>query len=180
MIDFKKLLKEKARIQMDFGCGPNCQEGWIGIDRRKLPNVDIIQDLQDFPWKIPSNCCHLGLLSHVYEHIEPKHRLSLMDEFWRVMKLGGQLMIASPYATSMGAFQDPTHYTCPNEASFTYFDPNCELYNVYKPKPWRLIRNEYQVNGSLNVILVKIDRIKDAKDNKDTCSCSKKNKDCKK
>jgi len=154
----EKLFKEKSGVRIDFGCGNNCTKGWIGVDKRKLKGVDIIQDLQETPWlNIPSNCCILGLLSHVYEHIEPKYRLQVMDELWRVMKPGGQLFISAPYATSMGAFQDPTHYPAPNEATFQYFDKRFPLYKIYKPKPWNLIRNTWQLNGNIEAILEKPD-----------------------
>jgi len=174
----EKLFNEKAGVRIDFGCGANKQKGWIGVDKRKLKGVDIIQDLQETPWlDIPSNICITGVLCHVYEHIEPKHRFEVMDEIWRVMKVGGQLFISAPYATSMGAFQDPTHYPCPNEATFQYFDPRFPLYKIYKPKPWNLIRNSWQINGNIEVILEKKDENDHpSKKKKKTSKRSSKNK----
>ena len=149
----KNLFKKKAGICLDIGCGENKQRGWVGMDIRRLDGIDIVHDVQKFPWPIPSNCCFQILLSHLWEHIEPKYRIRLMDELWRIIKKDGQLLISAPYATSTGAFQDPTHYTCPNEATFTYFDPDFPLYNVYKPKAWKLVRNNFQLNGNMEVIL---------------------------
>lgn len=147
---------------MDIGCGEAKQPNWTGMDRRKLKGVDIIHDAQDFPYPLKDDSCFQVLLSHLWEHIEPKYRIDLMNEIWRIMMPEGQLLISVPYYCSMGACQDPTHYTCPNEATFTYFDPNCSLYNVYKPKPWKLVQNNYQMNGNMEIILEKrkIDKIK--------------------
>ncbi len=149
----KGLLKNKAGIRLDIGCGENKQPNFIGLDIRPVKGVDIVHDAQDFPYPIPDSCCLQVLLSHLWEHIEPKNRVKLMDEIWRIMKPDGQLLISTPYYLSFGAYQDPTHYPCPNEATFTYFDPKYPLYQVYKPKPWKLMRNDYSLNGNLEVIL---------------------------
>lgn len=149
----KQLFEKSKGIKLDVGCSSNKQRGWVGMDIRKCKGVDIIHDVQEFPWPIPSNSCFTVLMSHLYEHIEPKNRIKLIDEVWRVLKPGGQLLLSAPYATSTGAFQDPTHYPCPNEATFTYFDPQYPLYNVYKPKPWTLVRNNYCMNGNIEVIM---------------------------
>ena len=149
----KKLFKSKLGIKLDIGCGDAKQANFVGMDRRKLPGVDIVHDAQVFPYPIPKDSCFQILLSHLWEHIEPKYRIDLMDELWRIMKDKGQLMIASPYYQSLGALQDPTHYGCPTEATFSYFDPSYPLYQIYKPKPWHLAQNTYQYGGSVNVIL---------------------------
>ncbi len=140
-------------VRIDIGCGENKQPNWIGMDIRKIDGVDIVWDVQDIPYPIPDNSCFQILLSHLWEHIEPKYRIKMMDELWRIMKHEGQLLISVPYYLSFGACQDPTHYTCPNEATFTYFDSRYPMYNIYKPKPWKLKRNDYQLNGNLEVIL---------------------------
>jgi predicted SAM-dependent methyltransferase len=149
----KDIFKSKTGIHLDIGCGENKQPNFIGMDIRSVKGVDIVHDAQDFPYPIPDSCCLQVLLSHLWEHIEPKNRIKLMDEIWRVMKPDGQLLISVPYYLSFGAYQDPTHYPCPNEATFTYFDPKYPLYQIYKPKPWKLLRNDYTMNGNMEVIM---------------------------
>lgn len=149
----KKLFKTKSGIRLDIGCGDNRQPNFVGMDKRRLKGVDIVWDVQKVPYPIPAGSCFQVLMSHLWEHIEPKNRMKVMDEIWRIIKPGGQLLLAAPYATSIGAFQDPTHYPCPNEATFTYFDPQYPLYGIYKPKPWKLVRNNYQLNGNVEIIL---------------------------
>lgn len=155
----KDIFKDDMGILLDIGCGENKHKGWIGMDIRKVKGVDIIHNVQDFPWPIPDNIVFQALCSHLWEHIEPKYRLQFMDELWRIMKPDGQLLLSTPYYQSVGACQDPTHYTCPTEGTFTYFDPNYPLYGIYKPKPWKLVRNDYNWNGNLEAIL---EAIKDA------------------
>lgn len=67
-----KLLKDKARgIRVDIGCGANKIPGWIGLDYRAVPGVDIVCDLETFPWALPSECASVAAASHVLEHIVP-------------------------------------------------------------------------------------------------------------
>jgi hypothetical protein len=149
----QNLFKSKSGIRLDLGCSDHKQKGFVGLDIRKCNGVDIVWDVTKFPYPIPKDTCNLILMSHLWEHIEPKYRVTVMDELWRISRDTGQLMISCPYAGSFGASQDPTHYPCPNEATFTYFDPDYPLFRVYYPKPWKLVRNNYQMNGNLEVIL---------------------------
>ena len=149
----KRLLKSKQGIKLDIGCSDHKQQNFVGMDIRKVKGVDIVHDCTKFPYPLPANCCLQILMSHLYEHIEPKHRVTMLNELWRIAKPGGQLLLSSPYANSFGAAQDPTHYPCPNEATFTYFDPGYPLYRVYKPKPWKLISNNYSLTGCLEVVM---------------------------
>jgi SAM-dependent methyltransferase len=153
---YAKLFEKKRGIKLDLGCGSNKQGGYIGMDKRRLPTVDIVHDVRKIPYPIPDGACHTILMSHLWEHIPPDIKIEVMDELWRIMQVGGQLLISCPYATSFGANQDPTHYPCPNEATFTYWDPSKPLYAIYEPKPWRLDRNNWLTIGNMEVILTKI------------------------
>jgi SAM-dependent methyltransferase len=154
-----KLIEEHKSIKLDIGCGANKQKGFIGMDKRKLPGVDIVQDLEKFPYKdIPDDSCSTILGSHIIEHIKPWFTNSLFDELWRMMKVGGQLILSTPYAGSAGYWQDPTHCNGFNEATFQYYDPRFPLWNIYKPKPWHIEAGFpcWQANGNLEILLEKI------------------------
>jgi len=152
VVDIKKF-QHKIGMRLDLGCGESVQPNFVGMDKKAYPDVDIVHDAQDFPYPIPDNSCITILMSHLWEHIEPKYRMDLMEELWRIMKPNGQLLISVPYYLSIGANQDPTHYPCPNEITFTYFDPNYPMYNIYKPSPWKIIGNDYKMVGNLEVIM---------------------------
>lgn len=146
-------------IKLDIGCGGNKQKGFIGMDKRKLDGVDIVQNLEKFPYKdIPDGSCSTILGSHIIEHIKPEFTNALFDECWRMMKEGGQLVLSTPYAGSPGYWQDPTHCNGFNEATFQYYDPRFPLWNIYKPKPWHIESGFpcWQVNGNLEIMLEKI------------------------
>jgi len=161
--NIRELLKSKSGIKLDIGCGENKQgPDWIGIDVRKLPGVDIVWDLEKFPWPLPDESVVIAIASHVVEHIDPHGGtfLKFMDEVWRVLKPDCEFGIVTPYAGSPGYWQDPTHCNPCNENTWAYFDPleprfNGQLYKIYKPKPWRIKMNTWHSNGNLEVVLVK-------------------------
>lgn len=83
--------------------------------------------------------------------------INVMNELWRVMKVGGQFAFVVPYAESHGMYQDPTHINFINETTMGYFDPldPSMLYQFYQPKPWRIDRQYVQRTGLLEVMLSK-------------------------
>jgi len=196
---YNKIFKEKASVKLDIGCGENKQPGFIGVDFRKLPGVDVVQDLSLFPWaEIPSECADMVMASHLLEHIDPSPsdpRLSglidlllekrlvtkkeidtsvgeyrylggfvrFLDEVWRVLKYDGQLIAVFPYAGSHGFWQDPTHINPITHVTLAYFDPLAKdsdgnlynLYQIYRPKPFKIVKCFYDPNGFIEVALEK-------------------------
>ena len=156
----KKILKliEKNRqgIKLDIGAGANPQPGFVTMDIRPLKGIDIVHDAEIIPYPLPDECCSTILVSHLVEHICPKRFITVMDEWWRIMKPKGQLLISAPYGTSYGFLQDPSHCNFLVEASWTYFSPKKFLYCIYKPKPWDIEKNAWWETGNMEVILSKM------------------------
>lgn len=140
---------------IDLGSSDHKQPGFLGTDKRDVPNIDLKFDLEVIPWKLPSNCCDRMLISHVLEHVKPWLMIDLMDEIWRVMKPSSQLYIIYPHAMSHGFMQDPTHCNPMNETTLTYFDPEHKsgLYGVYRPKPWRITRLHWASIANVEAVL---------------------------
>lgn len=191
-----QILKSKRPgIKLDLGCGA-CKQGkdWIGMDIRQEPGVDIVHNLEQFPYPLPDNSCSMVLASHVLEHMTPnsvdprlaglidlliekkvlsakdvynkvgRHHvfgifMTMMDEIWRILEVGGQFAFVVPYAGSPGFFQDPTHVNNINEATPFYFDPEHQsgLWRIYKSKPWKIEVNIWNANGVLEVVMSKRD-----------------------
>ena len=152
-----KIPAEKKGIMLDIGCGANKQKGFVGMDARELDGVDIVHNLEDFPWPLEDNSCLTIVGSHIVEHIKPWCMLAFMNEIWRVMKTGGQLAFSLPYGWSYGYIQDPTHCNPCNEATWQYFDSDYPLYGIYFPKPWKIEKGfpVWQVNGNMEVVMRK-------------------------
>jgi len=136
-------LIKKQGIRLDIGGGNNPNPGFINIDILPLPKVDIVWDLEEFPWPLPDESVSVATASHVLEHINP-HKgvfIKFMNEIWRVMKPEGQFAFVVPHGESPGFIQDPTHCNPMNETTMHYFEPLSEtqLYQFYRPKPWKIV-----------------------------------------
>lgn len=163
-MDIVKLLEEKQGIRLDIGGGNNPNPGFVNIDILPLPKVDIVWDLETFPWPLPDDSCLTVTASHVLEHINP-HKgvfIAVMNEIWRVLKPGAQFAFVVPHGESPGFIQDPTHCNPMNETTMHYFDPDPEhktmgmaLYQFYRPKPWKIIMQAVNPMGNLEVLLEK-------------------------
>jgi predicted SAM-dependent methyltransferase len=126
------------------------------MDKRECPGVQILHDAEVFPWPLDDESCSVIVMSHLIEHIKPWLSIDLINECWRVLEIEGVLMIATPYATSFGYNQDPTHCNPWNEATPTYFVLGESLYEVYRPKPWKMESIAFHRNANLEVALRKI------------------------
>lgn len=157
------ILADAQGIRLDIGCGARKHgENWVGIDIRRLPGVDIVHNLEVFPWPLPDECVLVAICSHVVEHINPHGGVFMrfMDELWRVTKPGGEVLIAHPHGSSQGFLQDPTHCNAINETTWAYFDPfedraHGMLYEIYRPKPWRIKLLNWSPAANVEVALVK-------------------------
>lgn len=152
-----ELITKEQGIFLDLGCGDHKEKRAIGMDKRALPGIDIVHDIETFPWPLPDGVCYRILASHLFEHIKPWLMLELMDECWRVMKDHGQLLVVMPYPGSPRFYQDPTHIKAWNETTPLYFSCAHELWNIYKPKCWEIEKGfpQYHQIGDLHVIMNK-------------------------
>jgi len=69
---FERMSNEVGGVRCDLGCGFRKAAGFVGVDFRKGPGVDIVQDLSLFPWReIPDDVASIVMTSHLNEHINP-------------------------------------------------------------------------------------------------------------
>lgn len=168
----KEIVKRRQGIRLDIGGGGNPQQGFVNMDIRQLPAVDIVHDFNVHPWPLEDESVLVAIASHVLEHIpgcaidNGRTRwpwIEFMDDLWRVMKVGGQFTAAMPHGNSQGFLQDPTHVSAINQVRFYYFDPalhqadgtRITLYDIYQPKPWRLQYITWSPSANIEVIMAK-------------------------
>ena len=163
--NIKQLIKDKAQVNIQLGGGESCPRGFINVDMLDIPQVDVVHDLEKFPWPFPDECADMIVASNLVEHINP-HKgvfIDFMNEAWRIAKPKCKFLISTPFAGSYRYFQDPTHINPCNDGTFWYFDPiknNGELYNIYKPKPWKIKAEAWDLEATLEVMLIKRKEVK--------------------
>ena len=57
-------------VKLNIGCGRQILDGWINIDKYKLPGIDIICDVEEDALFFEPDSVDEFLLSHVIEHIK--------------------------------------------------------------------------------------------------------------
>lgn len=123
---------------VNLGAGYAREPGITTLDKRPLPGIDIVHDLENIPWPLPDESCELLWATHIIEHIKPWLTIDFFNEMWRILKPGGEVFISTPLAGSPEFWNDPTHCNGFTEHTFRYFDPTFTLYETYKPRPWQM------------------------------------------
>lgn len=110
----------KQLVKVDLGCGQRRQDGFIGVDKVPGEKVDIVHDLESYPWPFEDNSVDEVNCSHYIEHVVDI--VAFMDEMWRIMKPGAKAMIQAPYYSSVRSMQDPYHVRPISEMTFLYYN----------------------------------------------------------
>lgn len=104
---------------LDLGCGRNKVKGAIGVDRFPVEGVNVLIDLESYPYPFLSGSCDEIYARHVIEHLESVGRF--LDELYRMAKPGGRIVIHTPHYSYTGSWRDPTHRWHFSAYSFEYF-----------------------------------------------------------
>lgn len=119
---------------LEIGCGknpykPKEREKVVHLDKIKLPDVEIVWNLNKFPYPFKDNEFDVIIAKHVIEHLD--NIIKVMEELWKILKPNGLLKITVPYAKHTSAFQNPTHkhfFTC---FTFDYRDSEGYAKNLF-------------------------------------------------
>lgn len=118
-------------MRLDFGCGPNPQEGFEGVDVIPFEGkVTHVLNVGVDPWPWADNSIEEARASHFLEHLTNLEgrweRVHFFNELHRVLKPGKGCMITMPHWASIRHYGDPTHK-----------EPFSEFGLHYLSKAWR-------------------------------------------
>jgi len=68
--------------------------GWVNVDCRPLPGVDVVCDLEQIPWPWKDNSVDEILMSHCLEHLDDP--MGAVKEISRILKPGGIVNVYLP------------------------------------------------------------------------------------
>jgi SAM-dependent methyltransferase len=123
-------MRKDSRVKiLDVGCGINKYAGSIGIDRNPASRADVIVELDRFPYPFRDQSFDQVRAIHVIEHVSDVVRT--MEEFFRLVRPGGRIVIVTPHYTDFSSFCDPTHRWHLNSFSFRYFGEDNAGYGYY-------------------------------------------------
>lgn len=112
-------MKNKRTI-LNLGCGNAIMPGAINIDKIKLPGVDLVFDLEKFPYPFKDNTIDEVHLYFVLEHLDD--HVKVIEEIFRILKRGGRAYIRVPHGSSCyGQWGELTHKRGYGIGSFDIF-----------------------------------------------------------
>ena len=80
---------------LQIGCGPQVAPGFINLDYRWVPGVDVVWDL-NVPLPFPAQRFQGIFAEHVLEHLDDDTLLKVLKEALRILRPGGGLRIVVP------------------------------------------------------------------------------------
>ena len=89
------MAKKDEELKIDLACGQNKKDGFIGVDIAPGDGVDLVHDLNKYPWPFKDNSVTAINISHYIEHVPDL--IKFMNELHRIMKVGGTCEIVAPY-----------------------------------------------------------------------------------
>jgi len=117
-------------LKLDIGCGISKRDGFIGVDIIPLDGVDVVHDLNHFPYPFESDTTSEVWMDNILEHLDKP--LEVMNEIFRICINHAIITISVPYFRSFYAFVDPTHCNFFSVEYFNYFDPTHPFCRKYK------------------------------------------------
>lgn len=110
---------------LNLGCGRRRLEGAVNVDISERVGADVVHDLAQMPWPLPSDAFAEVHAYDILEHLEDVPRA--MEEIHRVCRPGARVRITVPHFSSANAFIDPTHRHQFSAFSFDYFTADHDL-----------------------------------------------------
>src|SRR4051794_17075979 len=95
--------QSSSRTVLDIGCGPNKVPGAVGVDCLALPGVDVVHDLDSYPYPFAADSVDEIHAYHVLEHVPDV--MATMEELWRISKPGATVHIRVPHFTGILAWK---------------------------------------------------------------------------
>jgi len=88
----------KEPLILDLGCGKKNRPGTIGVDYNARVGGDISHDLNVFPYPFENDSVDKSYFDNCLEHLDSP--LSVMEELFRILKIGSTVEVIVPYFRS--------------------------------------------------------------------------------
>ena len=82
-------------MKLNLGCGHIRREGYVNVDKTKNDGVDVVWDLDTFPYPFDKASAEEIIADNVLEHVYDP--LETMIELHRILKDGGRLTVKVPH-----------------------------------------------------------------------------------
>ena len=129
----------KKMKKLNLGCGKLARKGYVNLDIVKLLGVDVVHDMDKYPWPFKDNEFDYVFSENIMEHLSDI--VKPMEELWRITKNKGKVKIIVPMYPSIWSMTDPTHKVFYTYITFNYFTPGDGL-NYYTKARFKIIKRK--------------------------------------
>jgi len=116
--------------KLNLGCGYDVRKGYINIDNIKNKGVDMVFNLNKYPYPFKNNSIDEIYCCHILEHLNDFDKT--IKEFHRILKKDGMIIIIVPDFSSCNAYV-PVHKTFFNLNSFNLYCSNIHDRSIKQP-----------------------------------------------
>lgn len=134
-------------MKLNLGAGNDIRQGWSNHDFTSLPGVDVVHDLDVYPWPFEDGSVEELLAANVLEHLDDL--IPAIEEIHRVLEPGAIATVIVPYWNSWHRHADPTHRRGFHEFTFWFFDPDspwCKDRHYYTSARFRIEEEAFAVS----------------------------------
>jgi predicted SAM-dependent methyltransferase len=107
-------------VILNLGSNRNRIPNAIGVDTIAQEGVDVVHDLNVFPYPFDDNSVKIVHAYHVIEHLS--NPLKAIEEIHRILEPDGLLYLRVPHFSSLYAWGDITHKQAFSTHAFGIFD----------------------------------------------------------
>jgi ubiquinone/menaquinone biosynthesis C-methylase UbiE len=108
--------------KLNLGCGADIKKGFDNLDFVKNPGVDLVCDLNKFPYPIKDNTYDEIYARFILEHVNDF--VEVTSELHRILKPRGKLIVEVPYDASYSTWSNFQHKRGFNLKTFAMFVPS--------------------------------------------------------
>lgn len=131
-------------MKLNLGCGDDIRKDWINVDI--FGNVDVIHNLETFPYPWEDNSVDEINLQHVLEHLGQSYDcyINILKELYRVCDNGAIIHIVVPHPYHRDYIGDPTHVRMITPEGLHLFNQESNQYcidNNHSNSPLGIVNN---------------------------------------
>lgn len=135
-------------MKLNLGAGKDIKKGYVNLDVAKLPGIDVVWNINKYPWPFKDNTFDEIFCSHIIEHVD--NLILCLEEMHRISKNKAKVIVKVPFFPSMYAMNDPTHKHFFTYFTFEYFTPG-HHYEYYSKAKFNI--HKRRINFSWNPYL---------------------------
>ena len=109
-------------MKLNMGCGTDIRDGYVNLDIVKKEGVDVVHNLNKYPYPFDDNTFDEVIVDNVLEHLD--NTIKAIEEIYRLCKNNAKVYIAVPNYNAYHFFSNPQHKLFFNYETFDFLSQN--------------------------------------------------------